>query len=332
MEDVIDRAKRKVTPTEADNAWNDVLNVFFEPFIRLCWPEKHSLIDWSKKLVTLEKNFSNIDNSRKKGKKNLDKLIQSSRTNGIEILLHIEVEGNSPLSIPKRLFKYFYRIYERYPDKDINCLVIYIDGNEHLRPNIFSMDCSLGFSFNMKFPIIDILKFKRISKELEENRNPFATVILTQLAAIEAGTNEEKRLIALIKLVKELLKKEFEPIDVYHLTKFMEAVLAVSESKLLYYYDEIKKFEEAQKMAFMTIAERIGMEQGVQKGIKIGEQKGIALGRKQGEYTVLLSLLESKFNTLPKQYASLLQSADADQLLVWAKKLLWANTIEEVFN
>lgn len=98
------------------------------------------------------------------------------------------------------------------------------------------------------------------------------------------------------------------------------------------YNDEVKKLEEGKKVSYLTTAEWVGLERGLEQGCQEGRQEGRNEGRQEGEAAILLSLLQSKFITILENYLQLVHNADEPKLMNWAKKILSANTLEEVFN
>ncbi len=70
------------------------------------------------------------------------------------------------------------------------------------------------------------------------------------------------------------------------------------------------------------------VEKGVQEGIK----KGIAEGLEQGEAEVLIRLLDRKFGEIPPEYRQRIDDADSEQLLLWAERILTAESIGDVFG
>ncbi|MFM8330129.1 MAG: DUF2887 domain-containing protein [Candidatus Methylumidiphilus sp.] len=52
----------------------------------------------------------------------------------------------------------------------------------------------------------------------------------------------------------------------------------------------------------------------------------------EGEAAVVLRLLERKFRPLPESARQRIASADAETLLVWAERILDANTVDEVWG
>ncbi|HEV2524432.1 MAG TPA: hypothetical protein VGU44_04820, partial [Gammaproteobacteria bacterium] len=74
--------------------------------------------------------------------------------------------------------------------------------------------------------------------------------------------------------------------------------------------------EEEFKMSYVSTAERVG----IRKGKVIGESE------------MLVSQLTVKFQTVPQKYLDRIKNAHTDALMVWARKLLFAPKIEDVFE
>ena len=78
--------------------------------------------------------------------------------------------------------------------------------------------------------------------------------------------------------------------------------------------------EEVQKMT--TFADRF-----IEKGI----EKGIVEGKAQGQASVLLKQLQIRFGGVDSQYRQRIEQADTDTLLLWAERILTADSLEDVF-
>jgi len=55
-------------------------------------------------------------------------------------------------------------------------------------------------------------------------------------------------------------------------------------------------------------------------------------GRVKGEAAIVLRQLERKFRPLPESARQRVASADAETLLVWAERILDANSLDEVWG
>lgn len=74
-----------------DSPWKQALEEYFEPFLGLCFPQVHSLIDWSRPPDSLDKELQQIMREAESGKLIADKLFKVWQLGGEEtwILIHL---------------------------------------------------------------------------------------------------------------------------------------------------------------------------------------------------------------------------------------------------
>lgn len=72
----------------------------------------------------------------------------------------------------------------------------------------------------------------------------------------------------------------------------------------------------------VTIAERLRQE---------GKREGLELGRTQGEQSVVELLLEERFGPLSAEARERLRGASTEQLERWARRVLHAASLDDVF-
>ena len=95
----------------------------------------------------------------------------------------------------------------------------------------------------------------------------------------------------------------------------------------------------------MTIAEQWRMEglmegrmegrmEGLMEGRMEGETHGLMKGRSEGQATILSHLIATKFGdrVFDRTVQDHLQNATPEQLTLWAERILFAKTIDEVFS
>ena len=85
-------------------------------------------------------------------------------------------------------------------------------------------------------------------------------------------------------------------------------------------------------MRYITSVERIGRRIGWKDGQLAGKQEGKREGKQEGQAALLLMLLSQRFGPLSEDTRARLEQADAAQLERWAKRLLDAATLAEVFD
>src|SRR5690625_7316615 len=81
-----------------------------------------------------------IDN--KKGKNIADLIVKVPLKSGTEkwVFIHIEVQGAQEVSFSKRMFQYFYRIYDRF-DEEVYAIALLTSERISKKPDYFHNAC-----------------------------------------------------------------------------------------------------------------------------------------------------------------------------------------------
>ncbi|MCP4702331.1 MAG: hypothetical protein GY862_36545, partial [Gammaproteobacteria bacterium] len=113
-----------ITTTELDSPWKEVLEQYFEEFIRFFFPRIHALIDWEKGYEFLDKEFQQTVRDAKSGRRLTDKLAKVRLRSGepAQLYIHTEVQGQPEREFPERMFVYHYRILDRIQQQLIRLL------------------------------------------------------------------------------------------------------------------------------------------------------------------------------------------------------------------
>ena len=300
-----------------DNAWKEILDAYFKEFVELCLPDLYPLVDWSKPWINLDKELHRITKDGLTGKKFLDKLFSVVLKTGEEewILVHLEVQAKSDKLFSQRMFVYAYRLFDRYQKSVFSCAIL-ADNNKNWRPNHYETGIA-GSCLRLDYHIVKLLDYKGQENVLENSSNPFASVILSHLAASKIKKSPNKvRLQTKLHLTKRLYRKGYSKEQVLKLYLFIDWLIHLPEVFEIEYKEEVYQLEATQKMAYISTIERFGIQKGIQ----------------QGEYQFLLHLLKCKFSSIPKKYCQKIISADAETLLKWGEQSLNAKTLKDVFK
>lgn len=176
------------------------------------------------------------------------------------VLIHIEVQGQPEADFAERMFVYHYRVFDRYRRQPVS-LAVLADEQEEWRPKGFGYalwDCALDF----RFPITKLVAYASRREELEASANPFATVVLTHLAARETRGNANTRAQLKLSLTRRLYRLGCSRQAVLDLYAFIDWLLALPIELEQQVWDTIKDFEEEQGMSYITTAERVGRSAG----------------------------------------------------------------------
>ena len=285
------------------------------------FPSAYEEIDWSKKYEFLETELQQVRPQAEIGKRVADKLAKVWLKNGDElwVMVHIEVQNQRQTAFPERMFTYNYRIRDLF-----NCQVASFailtavcpgsatrttrgtqDQDAGWRPTEFSQQL-LGCEIAFNFQIAKLLDYKDRWQELEESRNPFATVVMAHLKAQETRGEQQERKRWKLSLIRRLYQKGYEREQIVNLFKFIDWVMQLPQELEKEFWQEVNQLQEEKQMQYITSVERIGIEKGLEQGLDRGLH--------QGALRQLLRLLQHRFDSVPESVQSRLTSCTVEQL------------------
>ncbi len=248
--------KIKTTRSEQDTAWKEILDAYFSDFINYCLPSLGQLIDWQAPVISLDKELQAITKGSDTGKRLLDKLFRVSLQDGNAqwILIHVEVQGRPDADFPKRMFTYGYRIWDKYQQPLVSCAIL-TDSNRSWRPSHYEVRFADSY-LSAGFVIVKLLDYQDKVAELDSSSNPFASVIIVQLAAIDVTPkSDEQRKNVKFALTKRLYDKGFNKQEISNLYKFIDWLIGLPKQLELDYLHDVYDLEEAKKMPYISTAE-----------------------------------------------------------------------------
>ena len=263
--------------TEFDSPWKDVLERYFEDFMLFFFPQAHRRIDWNKKPEFLDKELLSVVRDAEIGTRFADKLVKIYRISGEEnwILIHVEIQSQEESNFASRMYTYNYRIYDKY-QKFVVSLAVLGDENPSWRPSQFNYQL-FGCGIDFRFPVIKLLDYEQRLSELEQSRNPFATVVMAHLQAKATASNRANRKQQKLTLVKRLYDLGFERDSIIILFKFIDWMMTLPTDLAREFWQEYSSFEESKHMQYVTSVERIGIEKGVCQGLLEAIELGLEL-------------------------------------------------------
>ena len=277
-----DDNKPKNPPTAYDSPWKDILQIYFKEFMQFFFPAVYEQIDWTKEITFLDKELEEVTKDAEIGRRFADKLVKLHLKNGQEelLLVHVEVQAQEEQEFGARMYTYNYRIYDNYK-KPVMSIAVLADSNPNWRPSQFGYSL-FGCKVNFEFPTVKLIDYQQRLAELENDRNPFATVILAHLAALNTTSDRNERKVQKLALVRRLYEREFEKQDILNLLAFIDWMLTLPADLEAEFKIEVRQLEERQSMQYVTTFERDAREEGKEEGKKEGKKealiKGISLG------------------------------------------------------
>jgi hypothetical protein len=253
---------QNIENTDYDNPWKSFIEMYFRDFLRLFFPAIETDIDWSKPIRFLDKELQKIVRDGEIPKRYADKLVEVYRLNGEKTLVicHIEVQSQEEGNFAVRMYSYNYRLRDRY-----NCPVVSLailgDENNNWRPSIFQDDL-WGCSTRFEFPIVKLIDYERHWANLEASQNPFAVVVMAHLKTKATHNKPTERKNWKLQLVTMLYDRGYGEQAILELNNFLDWMMNLPEDLEREFQTDLKAFEEAREMKYVTTIERMAEQRG----------------------------------------------------------------------
>lgn len=315
-----------------DSPWKDALEQFFEPAMALLMPALHARVDWSKPVEFLDKEFQALSHHLPAGRQVVDKLARVSGLDGslMFILVHIEVQGGAArLSLLRRMAErmafYAFRIRDGFrPDSANGNLALFsmaVLTNSHRGPPVLTRAWEfLGCASTFQCPVVHLGQWWERWGELETlaRTNPFAVVVMAQLLAHRHKGGD--RLVPKTWLVRLLYEYNYSRDAILSVLRLIDWMLTLPSALAPDFEQATRAIEQEYTMSFVMSFERNA------------EARGKAEGKAEGMLSILQYQLSRKFGALPDWVDTRLKQADTDTLVLWSDRILFADTLEEVFE
>ncbi|MCG5548394.1 hypothetical protein [Halorhodospira halochloris] len=309
--------------TDHDSPWKEALEHYLEQAMALLFPHLHERIDWSKGFLFRDGELQQIVREAESGRRYTDKLVEVYADDGEPtwILLHVEVQGEPEKAFAERMFTYYYRLYDRY-QRDVVSVAVLTDTSPSFRPESYRYE-RLGCGLHFWFPVAKLLDWQQRWSELEADPNPFACVVMAQLAA-KGERDPHRRKDAKLQLTRLLLERGYSKDETRALIRIMDWIINLPEGLDAEYVAEVRQLAEEYKMPFVTSFERVGE--------KRGEKRGEKKGRREHAVETLLRQIARKFGPEAKEASrARIERAGAGELEMWLDRILDAERLDDVF-
>ena len=301
--------------TYFDEAWKQIIERFFPQFVRFFVPELHEAIDFQRPFTFLDKEMEQLGQQVLTGAKVVDKLAKVFLKDGGErwILIHIEIQGDKDKDFSLRMFRYFYRIFDRHGRQVISIAVLTekasgtADGRYEQR--------AFGSGVEFHYLPFNLMDYER--EALEADENPMAMIVLAAQER-ERLRHQGDRFNVKRYLIRRLYEKGYSRKEIVALFKFIDWVIRLNDAEEIRLWDEIQTLEEVNKMPYVTSVERIGMEKGLQQGAQLEGQQ------------MILDALDERFGELPDTVSSAIhQIQDLAQLRLLHRQAIRSASLAE---
>lgn len=94
-----------------------------------------------------------------------------------------------------------------------------------------------------------------------------------------------------LSLVIMLLESGLSRQDIRQLFRFIDWIMVLPEELAISFKTEIKSYEEARKMLYVTSIQRLAKQKGIEEGLQDGRQLGVI----QSSRDSVIEVLETRF-------------------------------------
>lgn len=261
---------------EYDRLWKEIINELFEEFLLFFAPDLFEKVDFSKAPTSLEQELHKIYPKAESKNRRSDKLVKVHLKSNEEqwILIHIEIQGKQENDFPKRMFQYFYRIFDRYEQK-LYTIALYTDGTMSFKPDTFSYSF-FGTKLTYTFNAYKILEQQE--KELLRSNNPFALAILAGLYVLKSRKTDKRHYKT--TLLKLLFSNERIPRGkIRPLLGFIDHLIELPEEETEKMILEISSLIEEGDIGMSLNLDDTSIAKYYKK---VGREEGLERGRKEG--------------------------------------------------
>jgi len=281
--------------TDYDSPWKEIIELYFPSFLEFFFPLAYAEIDWNRPYQFLDKELHQLEPDAEIGKRLVDKVAKVWLLNGEEawVLVHLEVQGQYDSKFTERMYTYNYRLFDRHKKRVIS-LAVLADEDPNWRPSSYNYQLG-GCRVSLEFPIAKLLDYEPSLSSLETSKNPFAIVVMAHLKSKATKRSPEDRLQWKLSLVRILLESGLSRQDIRQLFRFIDWIMVLPEELAISFKTEIKSYEEARKMRYVTSIERLAKQEGIEEGLQEGRQLGVI----QSSQDSVIEVLETRFGEVP---------------------------------
>jgi len=274
-----------------DSPWKQLLEWYFEPFMRFFFPVAHALIDWRRSVQFLDKELQQIVCDAELGRRYADLLVKVWLRDGAVrwILIHVEVQGSGEATFDQRMYTYNYRIFDRY-GQVVASFAVLSDEDPVWRPGKHGYTM-LGTTLSFTYSTAKLLDYKSAWAALDADDNPFATVVMAHLKTQETKGDPAARYDWKFALIRRLYARGYTQQQVVNLFHFIDWIMRLPQALEVQLREEIVQMEMRQAKPYLSVLEQLAQAEG--------RKEGREEGHKEGQLQLLLQVLTHRYGPVP---------------------------------
>ncbi len=300
-----------------DRLFKELLTTFFVEFLDLFLPDIAAALDRTAAVLPMDKEtFTDVTS----GDKHEVDILMKARLRGEDafFLIHVENQSTAQSDFPKRMFRYFALLTEKYDLPVYPVVVFSYDTPRRLEPNRFVVAFPKETVLQFKYKVIQLnrLPWRRFVRQ----ENPVASALM---AKMKMSARDRPRVKA--ECLRLLASLKLDPARTKLIGGFVDSYLKLTAEEMKQYERAVERFMPAEKEEIMEITtswEQMGIVQGI--------SQGISQGITQGKETLVVRQLRRRIGPVPDTLAARLDSLSASQLDDLGEALLDFRTVADL--
>ena len=284
-----------------DRLFKELISNFFGEFVELFLPDVSAYLDKDADFIPIDKEvFTDISLG---DKHEVDLLMKVKfREQEAFFLIHIENQSTVQSDFPKRMFRYFARLTEKYGLPVYPVVIFSHDAPVRQEPNRYEVAFPGKTVLKFEYEVIQLnrLPWRRFINQA----NPVACALMAKMKM--APKDRPKVKLECLRLLASL---KLDPARSKMIGVFIDAYLALSAQELVAYDVEMEKAEPSERTATLEL---------------------VSSWEKKGMEEILEIQLQQRFSTLPSHITERLDQLTADQLTDLAKVLFNFSSLSDL--
>ena len=292
-----------------DRLFKELLTTFFVEFVDLFLPDVGAALDRDVAVVPMDKEvFTDVT----RGEKHAVDVLMKARFRGEEafFLVHVENQATPQADFPKRMFRYFARLTEKY-DLPVYPVVIFsYDAPRRPEPDRFVVSFPHKTVLRFEYAVIQLnrLPWRRFVTQ----ENPVASALMAKMK-MSAGDRPKVK----AQCLRLLASLKLDPARATLIGGFVDSYLTLTAQEIKQYEHELARFTPTERNAAMELMTSWHRE---------GRQEGIS----QGKAALVLRLLRRRFGPVSAEVSARLNTLSSERLDDLGEALLDFGTMADL--
>jgi len=308
-----------------DRLFKELLTTFFSEFVEAFLPDVARYTE-PKSVEFLDKEiFTDIASSESH---EVDLIVKVRFRGGGRafFLIHVESQASSRKHFPRRMFRYFARLHEKYGLPVLPVAIFSFDRPSRPEPDRYQVEFP-------EFRVLDFA-FRRIQlnrlnwRDFLRNPNPVASALMTKMR-IAMGDRPRVKLECLRMLATLKLDKARATL----IGTFMASYLKLTSAETRVYNALLKSVAPKEREVVMQLTNE-WIEQGIKKGRREGRQKGREEGRREGRreatHGIIRRIFRQRFGAIPANLAGKIERLNDSSIFALGNVILDLQTPGDV--